>query len=168
MKFPRFVGERVKLKADGVGGERAARQPRPFDRALSLFDPLLACAAMVVEGYHAFGRPRRISHDEANARAKLTRVPLDLRHHAARLLPALRLIAEARMEPPHVVRRTPDRTREQVADLVLQDAVARQAYRVLDAFGFKELVHLRHGEGRIAAKIKARDLALIARLPGVR
>jgi hypothetical protein len=27
------VGERVKLKADGVGGERAARQPRPFDRA---------------------------------------------------------------------------------------------------------------------------------------
>ena len=43
-----IVGERVKLETDGVGGERAARQPRPPDRALALFDPLFARAALIV------------------------------------------------------------------------------------------------------------------------
>ena len=66
------------------------------------------------------------------------------------------------MKPPHLVRRMPDRTREQVADLVLQHAVGRKADRVPDAFGFEELVHLRHGEGCVSTKIHARDLALIA------
>ena len=40
-----IVSERMKLEPHGVGCERPARQPRPLDRALSLFDPLLACAA---------------------------------------------------------------------------------------------------------------------------
>jgi hypothetical protein len=85
---------------------------------------------MVVEGHHAFGRPCQVGHDEADAGAKLTRVLLDLRHHAARLFPALRLIGEARMESSHVVRWTPDRARQQMADLVLQHAVGREADRI--------------------------------------
>jgi hypothetical protein len=39
----------MELQADGIGGEGTARQPSPFDRALALFDPLLCCAALVVE-----------------------------------------------------------------------------------------------------------------------
>src|ERR1039458_9839863 len=38
----KVVGERMKLKPHGVGGESPARQPRPLDRALAFLDPLLA------------------------------------------------------------------------------------------------------------------------------
>ena len=51
-----IVGERMKLEPHGVGGERPARQPRPLDRALALLDPLLARAALVVEGDDPLGR----------------------------------------------------------------------------------------------------------------
>jgi hypothetical protein len=51
-----IVGERMKLKPHGVGRERQAQQPRPFDRALAFLDPLLARAALVVERDHALGR----------------------------------------------------------------------------------------------------------------
>lgn len=37
-----IVGEGMKLKADGVGGERAAREPRPSDRSLP---SLIHCAS---------------------------------------------------------------------------------------------------------------------------
>src|SRR5665811_1126246 len=57
-------------------------------------DPLLARPALVVEGDDPLGRSRQVGDDESNRWIKLARVPLDLRHHAARCLPALRLIAE--------------------------------------------------------------------------
>jgi hypothetical protein len=34
-----IIGERMKLKANRVGGEGTAGQPRPFDRAFSFLDP---------------------------------------------------------------------------------------------------------------------------------
>jgi hypothetical protein len=37
----------MELEADGIGGEGPAGQPRPFDRALALFDPLLRRAALI-------------------------------------------------------------------------------------------------------------------------
>jgi len=43
----------MKLEPHGVGRERPARQPRPFDRALAFLDPLLARAALVVVRDHA-------------------------------------------------------------------------------------------------------------------
>lgn len=55
-----IVGERVKLEANRVGGEGAAGKPRPFDRALALLDPLLARAALVVEGGDILGVPRHV------------------------------------------------------------------------------------------------------------
>ena len=91
----------MKLEPHGVGRERPARQPRPLDRALSLFDPLLACAALVVEGDDALGRAAHVRHDEANAGIKLSRMPLDLGDHPAWLCPAFGLIAEIGMEPAH-------------------------------------------------------------------
>src|SRR6266513_586361 len=39
---------------------------------------LLAGAALVVEGDDALGRPRQVGDDEADARVKLARMPLDL------------------------------------------------------------------------------------------
>src|SRR6266404_157372 len=84
---------------------------------------------------------------------KLARMPLDLRHDTARLLPALRLIAEVGEVAAHLVRRSTDRAYEQVSDLVLQDPVGRQPDRVAHTFGFEELVDLRAGKGRITPEI---------------
>jgi hypothetical protein len=68
-----IIGQRVQLKTHRVRDERAARQPRPLDRALALLDPLLARPALVVEGDDPLGRARQIGDDEANARTKLAR-----------------------------------------------------------------------------------------------
>jgi hypothetical protein len=53
----------------------------PFYRALALFDELLRCAALIVEGDDALGRPRQVGDDEADPRVKLARMPLDLCHN---------------------------------------------------------------------------------------
>ena len=66
----RVVGEGMELKAHGVGGEGAARQACPFDRALSFLDPLLRRAALIVEGDDTLGWPRQIADDEADPRGK--------------------------------------------------------------------------------------------------
>src|SRR5262245_21822654 len=63
----------MKLEPHGVGHERLARQPRPFDRALAFLDPLLAGAALVVECDHALGRAAHVRHDEADARIQFLR-----------------------------------------------------------------------------------------------
>jgi hypothetical protein len=65
----------MQLDADGVGSERAAGQAGPLDRALALFDELLAGAAVVVEGDDAFRRPTQVGDDKADARIKLAGVP---------------------------------------------------------------------------------------------
>src|SRR5262249_43466370 len=120
-----IVGERMKLEPHGVGRERPARQPRPLDRALALLDPLLARAALVVESNDALGRAAHVRHDEADAGIKFSGMPLDLGDNPPRLGPGSGLIAEARMGSAHMVRRTPDRTREQIADPALQNLVGR-------------------------------------------
>jgi hypothetical protein len=73
----------MKLEPDGVGGERPARQPCPLDRAFTFFDPLLARPALIVEGDDPLGGARQVGDNEADARIKLTRVPLDLPMAAA-------------------------------------------------------------------------------------
>src|ERR1044071_2556995 len=94
-KVPEIIGQRMELKTHGIGGEGTARQPRPFDRALSFLDPLLARAAPVIKGDDTLGRSRQVGDDEPHTRIHLARMPLDLRHNMAWLVPALRLIAEA-------------------------------------------------------------------------
>jgi hypothetical protein len=66
---------------------------------------LLCCAALVVEGDDALGRPRQAGHDEADARVHLARMPLDLGHDTTRLALGLRLVAEAGVVAAHIVRR---------------------------------------------------------------
>jgi len=108
----------MELKAHGVGGEGAARQACPFDRALSFLDPLLRRAALIVEGDDTLGWPRQIADDEADPRVKLIGVPLDLRHDPPGFLPALRLIAEAGEVAAQLMRRSPNRALEQVSVLL--------------------------------------------------
>src|SRR4029077_11330153 len=62
-----------------------------------------------------------------------------------------------------LVRRSPDRTLEQVANPALQDLVGRQPDRVFDPLRLQELVDFWHCKGRVRPEIDARDLALIAR-----
>src|SRR4051794_2530584 len=94
-------------------------------------DILLARAAPVIEDDDAFSGPRQIGDNESNTRIQLARIPFDLGHNMARLVPALRLIAEAGVVAPYLVGRPPDRAFEQMSDLVLQDRVGRQADRVV-------------------------------------
>ena len=61
-----------------------------------------------------------------------------------------------------MVRRTPDRAPEQITDPLLQDPVGGEPDRVLDPLVFQVLVDPWHGEGRVGAKVDARDLAPIA------
>ena len=49
------VGEGVKLEANGIVVEPAARQACPPDRVLALLDPLLSRAALIVERDHLLG-----------------------------------------------------------------------------------------------------------------
>src|SRR5262245_2388676 len=152
----------MKLEPHRVGGERSARQSRPLDRTLAFFEPLLASAALVVEGDDPLRRPCHVGDDEADTRIKLSGMPLDFRNHPARLGPASGLIAEVRMKPTHLVWRSPNWTLEQITDPVLEDLVGRQPDRILDPFGFQVFVDARHGEGCIGPEIDARYLALVA------
>jgi hypothetical protein len=96
-------------------------------------------------------RTRQVGDDEADARIKFSGMPLDFGNHSARLGPASRLIGEIGMQPTHLVRRSPDRAFEQVADPALENLVGRQPDRVLDPLGFQELRCAKHtcpvGEG---------------------
>src|SRR5262249_61071323 len=119
------VGDGMKPKTGGVGGECSACQPRPLDRALALLDPLLACSAFIVEGNDIFGGPRHGRHDEADTRIKFSGMPFDLGDDSARLCPASRLIGEIRIGTPRLVSCSPDLPREQTADPCLPHLVGR-------------------------------------------
>ncbi len=128
---------------------------------------MLARPALVVEGNDALGRAAHVRHDEADAGIKFARMPFDLRDHPAWRRPASGLIAEIGMEPAHLVRRSSDRAREQIADPVLQDAVGWQPDRKLDPPRFEKLVDLGIGEAGVSPEIDARNLALISRHNGL-
>ena len=51
---------------------------RPFDRARALFDPLFPDAELVIEADDILGWPRHVGDDEADARVKCARAPVDL------------------------------------------------------------------------------------------
>src|SRR3954447_22044542 len=144
----------MELETHGIGREGPAGQSRPLDRILPFFDVLLACAALVLEGDNTLGRARQVGDDEPDARIQLARVPFDLGHDMARPVPALRLIAEASVIAPYLVRWSPDRSLQQMSDLVLQNLIGRKPDRVAGTLGFEELVDLRIGEGCVTSEIQ--------------
>src|SRR5215212_2264668 len=90
-------------------------------------------------------------------------MPLDLGHDVARLVPALRLIAEDGVIAPYLVRGSPDRSLQQISYLILQDRVGWQADRVAGTLGFKKLVDLGIGESGVASKIQMLHNAPVTR-----
>src|SRR5947208_3307671 len=152
-EITQIVGKRVELKANGIGGEGAAGQPRPFDRALSFFDPLLTCPALIIEGDNAFSGPRQVSDDKSDTRVQLAWMPFDLGYDMARPVPALRLIAEAGVVTPYLVRWSSDRSLQQISDLRLQDLVGREPDRVAGTLGFRKLVDLGISKGPVTREI---------------
>jgi len=147
----------MSLKPDGVGGERAARKPRPSDRALAFLYSLFARPTFVVEGDDVLGRTRHVGDDEADARIEFARMPLDFRDDAARLRPASRSVGEVRVGSPDIKRGAADRAFEQIADAFLQDTVGRQPDRVFDPFAFEILVDLGIGEACGGVEVDARQ-----------
>src|SRR5262249_42424117 len=115
----------MKLEPHGVGRERPARQPRPFDRALALLDPLLARPALVVESNDTLGLAAHVRHDEADTGIKFSGRPPDLGDNPPRLGPGSGLIAAIGMDPAHMVRRSSAWEREQIAGPALQCLVGR-------------------------------------------
>ncbi len=105
----KVVGQRVKLKAHGVGGEGTAGKPRPFDWTLALLDPLLAGSALAVEGDNILGLSRHVGDNESDTWIKFARMPLDPGDDPAWLRPASGLIMEIGVVSPHMARRTTDR-----------------------------------------------------------
>ena len=124
---------------------------------------MFASAALVVEGDDVLGWPGHVGDDEAYARVEFARMPFDLGDDTARFRPGSGLIDEVRVEAAHLVRRTPDRAREQVANPLLQDAVGGKPDRIFDALGLQVLLDIGIGEAGVGAEIDARDLAAIAR-----
>src|SRR5262249_56128422 len=114
-----------------------------FGGVFGLLGGLVGGAGVGGERDHAVGRAAHVRHDEADARIKFFGMPLDLGNDPARLAPASGLIAEARMTPAHMVRRSSDRTLEQIADPVLEDPVGWQADRIFDPLCFYHLIDLR-------------------------
>src|SRR3954447_23590771 len=90
-------------------------------------------------------------------------MPLDLCYDMSRLVPALRPIAEAGGTPPHRGGWSPDRSLQQISDLILQDLVGRKPDRIACTLGFKKLVNLGIREGGVASKIQMLHNASVTR-----
>src|SRR3954453_286188 len=115
---------------------------------------LLARAAPVIEDDNTLGRSRQIGDDETDMRVQFARTPFDLGHNMARLVPALRLIAEAGVVTSYLVWGSSDWALQQMSDLILQNLIGRQPDRVACTLGFKKLIDLGIGEGCIASEIQ--------------
>src|ERR1700730_822045 len=124
------------------------------DRAM-LENVILACSALVVESNDAFGRAAHVGDYKADTRIEFARMPFDLGNHPAWFPPASGLIGEIRVVTPHLVRRSSNRARQQIADPPLQDAVGGKPDRILYPRGFEVLVNFRIREACVRSKIDA-------------
>jgi len=83
---------------------------------------------------------RRIGDDETYVGEQLARMPFDLGDYTARLVPALRLIREVRVEPLHLgLGGAPNRPGQQVRDLFLEHCVGGQPDGVKIAVFFRRV-----------------------------
>jgi hypothetical protein len=64
-EVPEVVGQRMQLEADGVRVERATRQPRPLDRALTFLYPLLARPTLIIKADDILRLASQVRDDEA-------------------------------------------------------------------------------------------------------
>lgn len=91
---------------------------------------------MVVECDDTLGRTGQVGDDEPDTREEFAGMPLDLGDRAAFPAPRSSPIAEGGVEPPHMVRRTADRSIEEMGNMRLKYRVRLEADRVLVTLGF--------------------------------
>src|SRR3954454_22814331 len=80
-------------------------------------------------------------------------MPLHLGYDPARAGPALGLVAEAGVETPDLVGRTPHRTLEQMSNPALENGIGGQADHVPVVLRFQEFVDLRRGKTRVGSEV---------------
>src|SRR3954465_14119979 len=80
-------------------------------------------------------------------------MPLDLGHDPAGAAPGLGLVAEAGVETPDLVGRTPHRTLEQMSNPALENGIGGQADDIPVVLRFQEFVDLRRGKTRIGSEV---------------
>lgn len=78
-EVPKIVRQRVQLKPDRVGVERATRKACPFDRALAFPYPLLGHPTLIIEADDILRCVPQVRDDEADAREQLPGMPLKAR-----------------------------------------------------------------------------------------
>jgi hypothetical protein len=89
-------------------------------------------------------------------------MPLHLGHHAARLGPALRLVAEAGVEHLRLLWRAADGPGQQVSDPLLQDRVGGEPDGVADVLRLEQFVDLGLGEAGITTEVEVEAALAVA------
>ena len=84
-----------------------------------------------------------LRHTFASHGNQVAGVPFHLGHHAPLSVPTSSLIAEAGVIAPHMVRRTTNGSREEMADALLKNLVRWQTDRVEETLGFEVIVDAR-------------------------
>ena len=111
--------------------EAAALNPSPtFDHVLAFLEVPLCRAPLIVNRHHPLGWPGQVGDDEADTGIWFAGMPFHLGHHAPLPVPVCNLIAEAGVMAPHMVRRTANRSSEQMADVFLKYMILWWADRV--------------------------------------
>jgi hypothetical protein len=130
-RLPNLVADLIRRQVTVIvtpGSPVAALTVKDANRTIPI---VFSIGPLVCPGLPDLGHSTR--RDEADAGIKFSRRPLDLGDNPPRLGPGSGLIAEIGMEPTHMVRRSSDWAREQIADQRSATIVLR---RLLDRHRF--------------------------------
>jgi hypothetical protein len=95
-KVSKIAGRCLKLQPNGICIERAARKPRPLDRALAFLDPLFGRSTLVVERNDIVSRYFQVRDYEADPREEFAWMPFTLATTRPRMRPTHGLVAKLR------------------------------------------------------------------------
>ena len=109
---------------------------------------------------HARCGPTRRLENVRHTRATGRRIAIG--HDARRPRPCADAATSVKHLSNLTVRRTANRSREQIADAFLQNLVGRYTDRVQEALGFEVFVKLRQGERGIPSEVAAQVPTLVA------
>jgi hypothetical protein len=161
-----IVGDDREEQSHLVGPEAIAGEPGPMRGFFSLLDPLLPCAALVVEVHDGPVRPGQRGDDEGDPGEQLAEVMLDLGDDPSRTVPGGRLIVEAPIADQGGVPGSATGPREQILDGPLQHLVGREANGIRHPALLQRLVQSREGKRRIRPNDDGLLPSLVARNDG--
>ncbi len=151
-EVPEIVRKDKELQPDMIVGEVMTGEPRPIHCILAFLDTLLRCPPMVVEADDILLAPAKVGNDEPNSGKKFATMPFHLRDYPTLTIPHCGLVVELVIPDYRCSRWTPDRSRHEMLDFAVQNAIGGQTDDILEVLGFQILVDLRFGKGCIAPK----------------